>query len=71
MEGWRAGKQDTSSGPEPQSVFQGKSLAFGISLSIDAVTALALLRGVFSTFVCYTEAAQKKPNVIVPSSHPA
>lgn len=67
MEGWRAGKQDSSSGPEPQSVFQGKSLAFGISLSI---TALALLR-VFSTFVCYTEAAQKKPNVIVPSSHPA
>lgn len=66
MEGW---KQDTSSGLE--SVFQEKSLAFGVPVSICSATALALLRGVFYTFVCYTEAAQKKPNFILPFSHPA
>lgn len=68
MEGWRAGKQDTSSGLE--FIFQEKSLAFGISLSIHSVTALALLRGIFYTFICYTEAVQKKPNIILPFNHP-
>lgn len=68
MEGWRAGKQDTSSGLE--SVFQEKSLAFGISLSICSLTALAPLRGTFYAFVCYTEAAQKNPNIILSFNHP-
>lgn len=39
------------------------------SLSICSVTALALLRGILYTFVCYTEAAQKKPNIILPFNH--
>lgn len=69
MEGWRDGKQDTSSGPE--SVLQEKSLAFGISLSICSGAALAPLRGIFYAFVCYTVAAQKNPNIILPFNHPA
>lgn len=65
MEGWKAGHQLRTWVCLPGKVTGLWNLSVHMS-----VTALALLRGIFYTFVCYTEAALKKPNTIVPFNHP-